>query len=89
MAITQKNRKQNNMSLVLVRLNEKERRWVAALLAEYIGHGGTKLVWEETGIDRKTIRQGGIDIKNKLENCSPNKIRLKGAGRPFVKKFRY
>jgi hypothetical protein len=42
-------------------LNETHRRWVAGLLSEVIGWGGTKPIAEALGIDAKTIRQGRLD----------------------------
>ena len=52
---------ESHARLVCEQLNEKPRRWVAGLLSEVIGRGGTKPIAEAIGIDPKTIRQGRID----------------------------
>jgi len=75
-----------HLKLVCDQLNEKHRRWVAGLLSEALGWGGTKRVSELTGLDPKTIRQGRIDLKNNLADSSPLRIRNEGAGRPHFKK---
>jgi len=42
----------------LDRLNEQQRRWYVALEAKKIGHGGTKLMSQITGVHVNTIRRG-------------------------------
>ncbi|EGV31189.1 hypothetical protein ThidrDRAFT_2294, partial [Thiorhodococcus drewsii AZ1] len=39
---------EGHVKVVFDQLNEKHRRWVAALLSEVVGHGGTKWVSEVT-----------------------------------------
>ncbi|NOR81084.1 MAG: transposase [Methyloprofundus sp.] len=75
-----------HVKLVCDQLNEKHRRWVAGLLSETLGWGGTKRIAELTSLDPKTIRQGRIDLGNNLEEYSLERIRAKGAGRPSLKK---
>lgn len=75
-----------HVKLVCNQLNEKHRRWVAGLLSETLGWGGTKQIAELIHLDPKTIRQGRIDLHNNLEEYSLERIRGKGAGRPSFKK---
>jgi len=78
--------KKTKMALVFRQLNEKQRRWVAGMLAEYLGHGGLNLITEKTGISWHTIKKGRKDIQQNLEGYSSDRIRKKGAGRPRSKK---
>ena len=71
---------------VFEQLNEKQRRWVAGMMSEMLGFGGTKRVAELTGIDPKTIRQGRIDLGQGLEDFPPERIRREGGGRPPLEK---
>jgi hypothetical protein len=76
----------HQMKLVCEQLNEKHRRWVAALLSEGLGWGGTKRVAKATGLDPKTIRQGRLDLQKNLEGYTSERVRGVGAGRPSLKK---
>jgi len=71
---------------VFKQLNEKHRRWVAGLLSEVLGFGGTKQIAFATGMDSKTIRQGRKDLENELSNYPKERIRRAGGGRPTLKK---
>ena len=75
-----------HVKLVCDQLNEKHRRWVAGLLSEVVGYGGTKWVATVTGLDPKTIRQGRIDLQGRLAGCPTDRVRRAGAGRPPLKK---
>lgn len=76
-----------HLKLVCERLNEKHRRWVAGLLSEVVGHGGTQWVAGVTGLDPKTIRQGRLDLQQGLAGCPPGeRVRHAGGGRPPLKK---
>lgn len=75
-----------HVPLVLSELDEKQRRWVAGLLSEALGKGGTKQVAELSGLDPKTIRQGRIDLNNQLADYPKTRVRRVGAGRPPAKK---
>jgi len=77
-----------HVKLVCGQLNEKHRRWVAGLLSEVVGYGGTKWVAELTGLDPKTIRQGRLDLQAGLADCPRERVRRTGAGRPPLKKRR-
>jgi hypothetical protein len=65
-------------------LDERQRRWVAGLEAQRLGHGGIRLVATITGVDDKTIRQGIRDLKSGLRAQSKDRIRRSGAGRPRI-----
>lgn len=75
-----------HLNLVLDQLNEKHRRWVAGLLSETLGHGGTKRIADASGIDPKTIRQGRQDLQQHLADYPVGRIRRAGGGRPRLKK---
>lgn len=75
-----------HLKLVLDQLNEKHRRWVAGLLSETLGHGGTKRIAEAGGIDPKTIRQGRQDLQQQLADYPVERVRRAGGGRPSLKK---
>jgi hypothetical protein len=74
------------LNLLLSRLNEQQRRWVAALESERIGRGGDRLVALITGLDVETIRRGRRELLASLRGCPPGRIRRPGAGRPPLKK---
>lgn len=75
-----------HVKLVCAQLNEKHRRWVAGLLSEVIGYGGTKWVSEVSGLDPKTIRRGRRDLDTGLEDVPSKRVRRSGGGRPPLKK---
>jgi hypothetical protein len=78
---------ERHLPLVFARLDEQQRRWVAGLLAEVLGRGGTKQVAELAGIDPKTVRQGRIDLDRELsEYPDDGRVRRPGGGRPAIKK---
>lgn len=73
--------------LVLERLAENERRWVAALLSTAVGHGGEAFAAGVTGLDPKTVRVGKSELEGDLSGCSADRVRREGAGRPPVEKM--
>ena len=77
---------QEKVRLVLGRLSENERRWVAALLSGAVGWGGESFAAAVTGLDTKTIRAGRVELENELDDCPPDRIRRPGAGRTPVEK---
>ena len=77
---------ENHAKLVFEELNEKHRRWVAGVMAEMLGWGGTKRISELTGLDPKTIRQGRIDLQSNLDGFPADRIRREGGGRPLLEK---
>jgi hypothetical protein len=76
----------DHLNLLLSRLDEHERRWLAALESERIGRGGDRLLSLITGLDVETIRRGRRELLAELRDCPPGRIRRPGAGRPPVKK---
>ena len=77
---------ESKAKILFCELNEKHRRWVAGMMSEILGWGGTKRVAEVSGLDPKTIRQGRIDLQRNLEGFPSDRIRRDGAGRPPLKK---
>lgn len=77
------------MNLLLSRLGEPERRWYAAVEANRLGHGGTRLVAQITGLDEKTIRRGQAEVAGSLADVPVKRQRRAGGGRlPVEKKIR-
>jgi hypothetical protein len=74
------------LNLLLSRLDEQQRRWLAALESLKIGHGGDRLLSTITGLNVETIRQGRRELVDDLKGCPPGRIRRPGAGRPAVGK---
>lgn len=77
---------QEKVRLVLGRLTENQRRWVAALLSGAVGWGGETFAAAVTGLDPKTIRAGRGELENELDDCPSDRVRREGAGRPPVEK---
>ena len=61
---------EGHVKAVFDQLNEKHRRWVAGLLSEVVGYGGTKWVSQVSGLDPKTVRQGRLDVEAGLSDYS-------------------
>ena len=74
------------LNLLLSRLNEQQRRWVAGREAARLGHGGIKLVTEITGLHPETIRRGRDELADDLRGRPTEQVRLPGGGRPMVEK---
>lgn len=74
------------LNLLLSRLDEQQRRWVAAREAKRLGHGGFERIAEITGLHPETIRRGRDELENELCNRPTNRVRLPGGGRPRVEK---
>ena len=72
------------VNVVMSRLNEQQRRWVAALLSA--AAGGDTQVAHITRLDPKTIKRGREELDNDLNPCPPDRIRRAGAGRPCAEK---
>lgn len=77
---------QEKVRLVLSRLSENERRWVAALFSKAVGWGGEAFASAVTGLDPQTVRTGGKELDGGLETCPSDRVRREGAGRPPVEK---
>lgn len=74
------------LNLLLSRLDEQQRRWLAALESLKIGYGGDRLLSCITGLNVETIRRGRRELAGDLKGCPPGRIRRPGAGRPSVGK---
>ena len=73
-------------NLLLSRLDEQQRRWVAAREAKRLGHGGFQRVAEITGLHPETIRRGRDELDDELRSRPTGHVRLPGGGRPRVEK---
>lgn len=74
------------MNLLLSRLDEQERRWYVGLEARKLGHGGTTLMSEITGLSVPTIRRGQRELDVGLANRPTDRVRQPGGGRKPVEK---
>ena len=74
------------LNLLLSRLDEQQRRWVAGRETKRLGHGGLKLLAEITGLHPETIRRGGDELDEELRERPTDHVRLPGGGRPRVEK---
>lgn len=69
------------INLFLSRLNEPQRRWYAATLAEEAegpSEGQLALI---TGLDEKTIRRGKAELREQLASVPIDRQRREGGGR--------
>jgi len=74
------------LNLVLSRLDEQQRRWLAGREALRCGHGGIERVSEITGLHPETIRRGRDELVGGLADRPCDRVRLPGGGRPCVEK---
>ena len=68
------------------RLDEQQRRWLAALESRKAGYGGDTLVALVTGLHVDTIRRGREELDADLQGRPADRVRQPGAGRPPGKK---
>lgn len=77
------------LNLILSRLDEHQRRWVAAAEAQRLGYGGFNEVAAITGMPPETIRRGRDESAADLTDRPADRVRLAGGGgRPLAKKTR-
>jgi hypothetical protein len=77
------------LNLILSRLDEQQRRWVAAAEAERLGYGGFNEVAAITGMHPETIRRGRDDLAADRRDRPTDRIRLPAGGRhPLAEKTR-
>lgn len=76
----------HRLILLLSRLDEQQRRWLAALEAKRLGHGGDTLVSLITGLHVDTIRRGREELDQNLQDRPADRVRLPGGGRPSAQK---
>jgi hypothetical protein len=74
------------LNVLLSRLDEQQRRWVAGREAGRRGHGGLKQVAEITGLHPETIGCGRDELDDELRERPTDRVRLPGGGRPRVEK---
>ena len=74
------------LNVLLSRLDEQQRRWVAAREAARLGHGGFQRIAEITGLHPETIRRGRDELSEDLQDRPHGRVRLPGGGRPRVEK---
>ena len=74
------------LNLLMSRLDEQQRRWMAALEAKRLGHGGTQKLSDIVGLDINTIRRGRRELDEELANRPIERIRVAGGGRKRVEK---
>ena len=74
------------LNVLLDRLDEQQRRWVAGREVMRLGHGGVKQIAEITGLHHETIRRGRDELQNDLADRPTGRIRCEGGGRPRVEK---
>lgn len=68
------------LNLVLSRLDEQSRRWVAAVEAQRLGYGGFNTVSAVTGMHPETIRRGRDELAADLKGRPTDRVRLSGGG---------
>jgi len=69
------------LSVLLPRLNERDRRLALASEARSWGFGGIAAVHKATGISRTTIHRGIYDLEADPEGGVPDRVRAIGGGR--------
>ena len=74
------------LNLVMSRLDEQQRRWLAAVEANRLGHGGTERMHRITGLDINTIRRGRRELDTGLTERPIARIRVAGGGRKRLEK---
>ncbi len=79
-------RQHHQLNLLMSRLDEQQRRWLAAMEATKLGHGGTQRIKEVTGLDINTIRRGRRELDAGLATRPIGRTRVAGGGRKRVEK---
>jgi hypothetical protein len=75
-------RHHHEINLLMSRLDEQQRRWLAALESKKLGYGGDALAALVTGLHVDTIRRGREELDADLEGRPADRVRRPGAGRP-------
>ena len=67
----------HHINLLMSQLNERQRRWLAAILAEHYGMElrGVYLVNRISGLSEKTIRKGLKELESNLSDTLSDSIR--------------
>jgi hypothetical protein len=74
------------LNVLLSRLDEQQRRWVAGREARRLGHGGVKQLAEITGLHPETISRGCDELDDELRERPTDRVRRPGGGRPRAEK---
>jgi hypothetical protein len=72
----------HRINLLMSRLDEQQRRWLAALESQKVGYGGDRLLAQVTGLHVDTIRRGREELDADLQGRPTDRVRNPGAGRP-------
>jgi transposase len=72
----------HQLNLLLSHLNERNRRWVAAIVSKLFGWGGIERVSQMTGLSPDTIRRGRDELDAELQGSMDDRARRRGGGRP-------
>jgi len=72
----------HQINLLMSRLDEQQRRWLAALESRKAGYGGDTLLAQITGLHVDTIRRGREELDAGLQGRPTDRVRQPGAGRP-------
>ena len=72
----------HQINLLMSRLDEQQRRWLAALESKKVGYGGDALLTLITGLHVDTIRRGREELDADLQDRPADRVRRPGAGRP-------
>lgn len=76
----------SQLNLLMSRLDEQQRRWLAGVEANRLGYGGTEQVHKITGLDINTIRRGREELEKGLAGRPVERIRVGGGGRKRLEK---
>lgn len=71
-----------HLNLLLSRLDEQQRRWLAAFESQKLGYGGDTTLAVITGLHVDTIRRGREELDAGLDGRPTDRVRRPGAGRP-------
>ena len=71
-----------HLNLLLSRLDEQQRRWLAAFESQKLGYGGDTALALITGLHVDTIRRGREELDAGLDGRPTDRVRRPGAGRP-------
>jgi hypothetical protein len=75
-----------HLNLLMSRLDEQQRRWLAAFESQKLGYGGDTALACITGLHVDTIRRGREELDAGLADRPTDRVRRPGAGRPPGKK---
>lgn len=75
-----------HLNLLMSRLDEQQRRWLAAFESQKLGYGGDTALARITGLHVDTIRRGREELDAGLDGRPTERVRRPGAGRPPGKK---